>query len=117
MRHLRVVAVALLLVAAIAVIGCGSEAAEEPVTPPAVEEPADSGTEPGVSTDEPPLSEGEQLARSKCSSCHPYSQVESAKKDRAGWESTVDRMIQQNGAVLSDSERDAIVRYLTERDQ
>jgi cytochrome c5 len=105
------------LLGAVAVSGCASEAAEEPVAPPAAEESADPGTESGGAAERPPASDAEQLTRSKCSSCHPYAQVENAKKDRAGWESTVDRMIQQNGAVISSSERDTIIRYLTARDE
>lgn len=105
------------LLSAVTVSGCASDAAEEPVAPPAAGESAEPGTGSGSSADKSPASDAEQLTRSKCSSCHPYAQVESAKKDRAGWESTVDRMIQQNGAVISSSERDTIIRYLTARDE
>jgi len=61
-------------------------------------------------------SSGEALAQTKCTMCHPYDRVEQAQKDRAGWEETIDRMV-QNGLVVTPDERQQITDYLVERDQ
>ena len=61
-------------------------------------------------------SPGESLARTKCTMCHSYDRVEQADKDRAGWEQTIDRMV-ENGLVVSAEEREQITDYLVERDQ
>jgi cytochrome c5 len=54
---------------------------------------------------------GASLLESRCSVCHSADRAKSKKKDRAGWEKTVLRMI-SNGANLSDTEKSALIDYL-----
>ena len=51
------------------------------------------------------------LVEKECSKCHGLSKVNSAKKDIAGWEKTVDRMIKK-GANVKPEEKDAVIKYL-----
>ena len=57
----------------------------------------------------------EQLARTKCTMCHTFDRVTQAKKDAAGWQETVDRMV-ANGLVVSPAEKQEILGYLTTKD-
>jgi hypothetical protein len=61
------------------------------------------------------MTDEEALAREKCTRCHSYGRVERARKDRAEWERTLDRMI-GNGLAITGQERQIILDYLTERD-
>ena len=63
----------------------------------------------GTSTD------GATLVDQACTRCHPIDRVAAAKKDRAGWTRTVDRM-RTHGVQLTDAQAMAIVDYLTKRD-
>ncbi len=56
--------------------------------------------------------DGEMLYQEHCSQCHGLEQVERALKDRAGWETTVDRKIFRRSVLLNAEERDAVVEYL-----
>lgn len=109
---MKIVLLMLGMALAVGMIGCASEAAEEPVTPPAAEEGGGVETDAGGAEEEPATVEPAQLTEEKCSGCHEYSRVTSATKDAAGWESTVDRMI-SNGMVISADERQIIIDYLS----
>ena len=87
-----------------------SEAAteEEAAEDDAVEDEA--ATEDAGTADEG-MSDGEQLVQERCTVCHDLTRVEEADYDQAGWEASVDRMI-QNGANLTPEERDVVVEYL-----
>jgi hypothetical protein len=52
------------------------------------------------------------LVNSRCTVCHSRDRIDAATKDRAGWETTVDRMI-GNGAQLTAEEREAVIAYLS----
>lgn len=54
----------------------------------------------------------QQLFETKCSSCHGADRATGKKKDAAGWEETVMRMIKKNKAAVSDGEAKAIIDYL-----
>jgi cytochrome c5 len=64
-------------------------------------------------TEGPVLADGETLLQERCTICHDLVRVTGAKKDRAGWEQTVDRMIGR-GAQLNEAERVVLINYLTE---
>jgi cytochrome c5 len=87
-----------------------SEAAteEEAVEEEAAEE--DAATEDASTADEG-MADGEQLVQERCTVCHDLTRVEAADYDEAGWEASVDRMI-QNGANLTPEERDIVVDFL-----
>ncbi|HEY5996621.1 MAG TPA: c-type cytochrome [Candidatus Deferrimicrobiaceae bacterium] len=55
--------------------------------------------------------DGKALFESKCTMCHAASRALSASKDKAGWQSTVERM-KGKGAKVDDQEAAAIVDYL-----
>ena len=55
--------------------------------------------------------DGASLVTSRCSQCHAISRVQSAGKDRAGWDSTLSRM-EQHGLKVTQAERSAILDYL-----
>ncbi len=57
--------------------------------------------------------DGKSLAIERCSTCHAFSRVESAKKSLDGWTKTVDRMISK-GAILNPAEEQAVIQYLSE---
>ena len=54
---------------------------------------------------------GQALVQAKCSMCHTLERVDQAKKDKAGWVATVDRM-RGKGAVLTDEEAAQVTDYL-----
>ena len=59
--------------------------------------------------------DGATLVSSLCSRCHPIDRVQAAKKDRAGWTATIDRML-THGLNVDAAQQAAIVDYLTKRD-
>jgi thiosulfate/3-mercaptopyruvate sulfurtransferase len=59
-------------------------------------------------------SDGEKLVKERCTVCHSLDRVDKAKKDKAGWEKTVNQMIGK-GAELNDAERQAVIDYLSSR--
>ncbi|KPL04914.1 MAG: hypothetical protein AMJ73_03235 [candidate division Zixibacteria bacterium SM1_73] len=59
-----------------------------------------------------PSPDGEKLVNERCNSCHGLDRVHKARKDKAGWEETVNRMIRK-GARLNEAERQAVVNYLS----
>ncbi len=59
-------------------------------------------------------SAGAAVVQRRCSVCHTLERVESAKKDEAGWNTTIDRM-RTKGAVVSAEEQAQIIAYLLAR--
>lgn len=57
---------------------------------------------------------GAAMLKRRCSVCHTLDRVESAKKDEAGWNATIDRM-RTKGAVVSAEEQAQIIAYLLSR--
>ena len=57
--------------------------------------------------------DGEALAQERCSVCHGYDRVETAKKTGDEWKVTVERMV-GNGASLNSAEQAAVITHLTE---
>ncbi len=66
-----------------------------------------------VPAGEPGSVDGEALLEERCTECHTLDRVRQAEKDRAGWESTVARMVDQ-GARLDDAERTVLIDYLVD---
>lgn len=58
--------------------------------------------------------DGAGLVQQRCTVCHSLDRVNAASKDKAGWETTVSRMI-RNGAKVTEQEKAAIVQYLAGR--
>lgn len=54
---------------------------------------------------------GKAIVDNACSKCHGIKKVESATKNAAQWEATLDRMIKK-GAKVAPAERDAVLKYL-----
>jgi len=59
-----------------------------------------------------PLAEGRALFETKCVSCHTLERTLAVQADRAGWESTIKRMIAK-GAKLEKAQVDPILGYLS----
>ena len=59
-----------------------------------------------------PLAEGRALFETKCATCHSLDRSLAVKSDRAGWESTIKRMIAK-GAKLEKAQIDPILGYLS----
>ena len=54
---------------------------------------------------------GKAIVDNACSKCHGIKKVESASKNAAEWEATLDRMIKK-GAKVTPEKRDAVLKYL-----
>jgi mono/diheme cytochrome c family protein len=54
---------------------------------------------------------GKAIVDKACIKCHGIKRVETAKKNAAEWEVTVDRMIKK-GADVKPAERTAVLQYL-----
>lgn len=54
---------------------------------------------------------GKAIVDNACSKCHGIKKVESATKNAAEWEVTLDRMIKK-GAKVKPEEKDAVLKYL-----
>jgi len=52
------------------------------------------------------------LFEEKCGICHGSDRATAKKKDAAGWDKTVMRMKNVNGAPISDDQAKAIIEYL-----
>ncbi len=64
-----------------------------------------------TATPTPDTSVGQSIVESKCIACHALSQVQAARYDRAGWEATVQYMVNR-GAQLDQNEQKLAVDYL-----
>ena len=51
---------------------------------------------------------------SRCGDCHGLDRITSKSKDRAGWQTTVNRMISK-GANLNAEEKAALIDYLVSK--
>jgi cytochrome c5 len=104
----------LVILLPIAAAGCGSKKDNKSKTSsttastptPVVTESATSGSQVVL--------DGNALIDERCTQCHSRARIGNAQKDRAGWESTVDKMIGK-GAVLNAEERQAVIDYLSSR--
>lgn len=54
---------------------------------------------------------GKAIVDNACTKCHNLKRVESALKNAAEWETTLDRMIKK-GAKVKPEEREAVLKYL-----
>jgi cytochrome c5 len=59
----------------------------------------------------PSVHAGKELVETRCGTCHGVNMVEASKKDREGWQTTVDRMVLA-GAKLDDQQKVQVVDYL-----
>jgi cytochrome c5 len=72
-----------------------------------------------VPTKEPTLGvqvstgQGNQIMQAVCTVCHSFDRIINSHKTQAEWEITVDRMMSY-GAVLSDSEKQILIKYLSD---
>ena len=58
--------------------------------------------------------DGKAVMESRCGECHGLEKVTSKSKDRAGWQTTVNRMISK-GANLNAEEKAALIDYLVSK--
>ncbi len=56
---------------------------------------------------------GDQILQSACTVCHSSDRIMNAHKTQAEWETTVNRMI-GHGAIVSDSDKQVLIKYLSE---
>ena len=54
---------------------------------------------------------GKAIVDQACTKCHGIKKVESAKKNAAEWEATLERMIKK-GAQVKAEEKEAVLQYL-----
>ena len=55
----------------------------------------------------------EKVFQQECATCHHVDRALRKKKDRPGWEKTVDRMKGYAGGLITDDEAKTIIEYLT----
>lgn len=55
-----------------------------------------------------------EMIEEKCSLCHTPDYAFNNSNTEQGWRDTVTRMVEENGAELTDEEFDKIVKYLAE---
>jgi competence ComEA-like helix-hairpin-helix protein len=67
----------------------------------------------GWGQDSLPEGEGKDIVETVCTQCHGLDYVTSTKKTAAGWKSTVDNMVEAEGAPLTEDEIDVVVQYLS----
>lgn len=58
--------------------------------------------------------DGKAVMESHCGDCHSLDRITSKTKDRAGWQTTVNRMIGK-GATLNAEEKAALLDYLVSK--
>lgn len=95
----------LALLSAALLAACGSSPYPEPVSADVARV---AGHFPGVTLGE--LAQGRGLYMSRCGGCHVLKRP--SELPPAQWQVEVDEMRSKNGVKLSDSEAQAIVRYL-----
>lgn len=110
--------IGLLLILFLLVTGCSqkptSTSSGESETPKQTQFPERTEEKTAPEATATPSSEvldGKKLIDERCAVCHTLEKVQSAQKDRAGWEITVERMI-QSGARLTEEEKNAVIDYL-----
>ena len=67
---------------------------------------------PALCAETSPLAEGKSFYEKTCASCHTLERSLAKQADKAGWESTIKKMI-ANGAKLDESQSGQILGYLT----
>jgi hypothetical protein len=87
-------------------------ATPEPETPTATAELEEPTATPEP-TAEPAEPEGRVVLEERCTACHGLGRVESARKSREEWVTTVERMVGY-GAQLSEDEESVLIDYLAE---
>ena len=92
-RRLEMATAAVVLALTVLLSGCGSSSGATSVSP----------------------TDGQALVNSLCIRCHPIGRVQAARKNRAAWTATVNRMM-SHGLQVTDQQAQAIVDYLTKRD-
>ncbi len=109
-----------ILIATVIGVACGGPAAAptatsvppaKPTTPPA---PAPSATSalPAKPTTTPAQAlDGKALMNERCTGCHSTERIQTAKKSKAEWETTVARM-KAKGSKLNDAETTALIDFL-----
>jgi cytochrome c5 len=106
-----VAALALAWVAAVSAAASGQQ--------PAAQAPAPAGTQapPGEKSPQQIIFErfqrAERVMNASCSAsnCHTTRPIATAAKDEAGWNATVDAMVEK-GATLTPADRDVLIEYL-----
>jgi hypothetical protein len=98
MKKWHAVLLVFLVLTMLFVAGCGGGAKPAATTAPAAAPANDT-------------SQGKALVESKCTVCHPMSQITTQKKDQAGWQTTVERMVGK-GAQLTADQQKLVVEYL-----
>lgn len=69
---------------------------------------------PCRASEEKGAEDAKALFESKCSVCHSTERPKGKKKDREGWEKTVNRMIKTNRAPITEEESKIITDYLVQ---
>lgn len=97
----------------IGLVACGGPTDPEPAKPTPAVSPA------------PVMLEGAKLVKELCTVCHDSTRIDEAAHDRAGWEKTVDTMIEKisqlediemkTSATVSAADRETIITYLASR--
>jgi cytochrome c5 len=73
---------------------------------------AQPAQQPAGAQPAPAARSGEQIMNASCTgSCHDAYPIQTAARDEAAWNETIDRMIQR-GATVDDAERPTLVTYL-----
>ncbi|HEX7557128.1 MAG TPA: hypothetical protein VF338_10925 [Leptolinea sp.] len=100
----------LFVLIAILLVACASTATAVPAT--AI--PPQAATAPSAATVAPANTsglDGATIVSTNCAACHNSDRIKQAKKTRAQWEQTVDKMIGK-GAKLTDAEKSVLLDYL-----
>ena len=90
----------------VALSACGSSAVPEPT---AADASRSSAHFPGITLSE--LEQGRHLYMSRCGSCHALKRPSELQPEQ--WQAEVGEMREKNGVKLSETEAQAIVRYLS----
>jgi mono/diheme cytochrome c family protein len=121
-RALAWVLVAALAGGATALVACREEEGPEEASEGTASEEAavETSEDEDASEETAPATGARQstwtLVSEKCGQCHELSVVTEARLDWEGWSASVDHMVEQ-GAQLTDIERDAIATYLSTRQE
>jgi mono/diheme cytochrome c family protein len=94
MKKWNIMLLVMMVIAILVAVGCA------PAAPPVP-----------TATPTPDTSAGKSIVGSRCISCHPLAHVQAARYDRAGWEATVQMMVNR-GAQLGQDDQKLAVDYL-----
>jgi len=62
--------------------------------------------------DAQPLGDGSKLLEKQCLNCHVIEKLVRYRKSREQWEQTITKMINNDGVVLTEAEKAALLDYL-----